>query len=172
MINKIIEISIDEVLAKYKEETYKSGENMSQFLFESTNKKDLNKDKQSRIFFVNLDNFVREQIKLAGLKNGVIICTSKHTTSSVYVNHFEVGVMNDLNESLRVEYPVNKKYEHNIWDNEYKNADAHLKAIHIGKGQSVLVKDGEMILGDFENLIYAEFDARPGKSFALLLMGE
>lgn len=165
---KIYDFNVDEIITFYKNEVFLGKiDNLSQYVYYSENKKDSEKQ-----YFVRLDNVVNEKIKECGIKNGLIVCNSKHTTSSVFVNHFEQGILFDVLDTLKTMYPPQKKYRHNIWDFEYKNADAHLKSISLGKGATVFVKDGEMILGDFENVIYAEFDHRPMKSFNLIIIGE
>ena len=171
MINEIYDFTIDEIMEEYIQSSRIEGTDERHLLFYSPNKKDKKDDGTHRQFFINLDNKVRELINKCGLKNGFVICSSKHTTSSVYVNHFEQGFLNDMLEFLREQYPVSKKYQHNIWDSEYKNGDAHLKAIHIGKSAIIIVKNGELVLGDFENIIYAEFDYRHGKSINVSLFG-
>ena len=172
MINRICDFNIDEIIEAYKKTSKIEGSDESELIYYSPNKKDKNADGSTRQFFVNLDNVVRDLVKKYNLKNGFVVCGSKHTTSSVYINHFEHGLMNDELEFLRTLYPLSKKYQHNIWDFEYKNADAHLKAIHLGKSATVIVQNGELVLGDFENIIYVEFDHRRGKAINISLFGE
>lgn len=169
----IQDFKIEDVISKYEKELRMDGiMDTSEVIYNSENKKDVSKDGRVRCFFVNLDNLVREIIKKNEIKSGFVVCSSKHTTSSVYVNHFEPGAMNDLLDLLRDLYPANKKYKHNEWDYEYKNGDAHLKAIQMGKSATVIISDGELVLGDFENIIYAEFDKRAGKSINIAVFGE
>ncbi len=130
-------------------------------------------DKNGRTVFVNLNALVSSLIKKDDIKTGYVICASDHTTSGVYVNHFETGVMDDLNKYLTKEHPFTpKKYLHNIWDHTFLNADAHLKAMDVGKSASVLIIDGKLQLGKFEDIVYAEFDYRPDKTFTVALFGE
>lgn len=167
MINVTKEFVADKLVENYEKQARADGLEIEQFVFRPGNKK-----VPHSTYFLNVDNCIREFIKENNMKNGVIVCSSRHTTSSVYVNHFERGLLVDLNNLLTETYPAKKKYEHNLWDDVYKNADAHLKAIYLGKSVTVMVIDGELVLGDFENIIYAEFDERPGKSFAVTLIGE
>ena len=169
----IKDFKIDDVISKYEKQLRMDGiTDTSEVIYYSENKKDISKDGRVRCFFVNLDNLVREIIEENGIKSGFVVCSSKHTTSSVYVNHFEQGVMNDMLDVLRELYPVNKKYKHNEWDYEYKNGDAHLKAVQMGKSATVIISDGLLVLGDFENIIYAEFDKREGKAINIAVFGE
>lgn len=129
-------------------------------------------DVKGRTVFVNLNALVNSLIKKDNIKMGYVVCASNHTTSGVYVNHFETGIMEDLNAYLNKEHPFTpSKYKHNIWDHTFVNADAHLKAMDVGKSATVLIIDGKLQLGKFEDIIYAEFDYRPDKTFTVALFG-
>ena len=128
--------------------------------------------KSQRLFFVNLNRFLTTFIQANGIKNGYLICCSDHTTASVFVNHFETGIMEDLTRYLTEEFPYHpERYKHNIWDTKDLNADAHLKAMTIGKSATVIIKDGSMLLGKYEDVIFAEYDRRDDKTFTVALFG-
>lgn len=130
-------------------------------------------DVKGRNLFVNLDPLVGSLIKKDNIRKGYVVCSSNHTTSGVYVNHFEMGIMDDLSKYLTKTYPFSPdKYKHNVWDHTFVNADAHLKAMNVGKSAMVLIIDGKLQLGKFEDIIYAEFDYRPDKTFTVALFGE
>jgi len=169
---KTIEKKVDDIIEEYRKEIYGNEKEMENLLYPVL-KEDIKAIGNARCFFVNLDNFVRKELTKCRISNGIIVLSSKHTTSCVYINHFEKGIMFDLSESLKKLYPnTPKKYQHNVWDCEFKNADAHLKAMSIGKNCMVVVKESELLLGDFQNIIYAEFDNRPGKSITITYIGD
>jgi len=62
-------------------------------------------DVKGRTVFVNLNALVNSLIKKDGIRTGYVVCASNHTTSGVYVNHFETGIMEDLNNYLNKEHP-------------------------------------------------------------------
>lgn len=129
-------------------------------------------DKPQRMFFVNLNVCLNGLIQSTGIKNGYLICCSDHTTASVYVNHFETGIMEDLTRYLCKEFPYQPdQYKHNIWDTKDLNADAHLKAMTLGKSALVIIKDGALVLGKYEDVIFAEYDRRDDKTFTVALFG-
>ncbi len=172
MIIKTYEFKIDDVVDGIKQDVaLKKYESASQFIYYSELKKDLLKN-GCKEYFVKLDDLVYQLVKENNIKEGVVFCNSKHTTSSIFINHFEAGILSDLLDYFKAVYPSQKKYRHNEWDFEFKNADAHLKSIELGKGATVIVKNRELILEDFENIIYAEFDYRPLKSFSITILGE
>jgi thiamine phosphate synthase YjbQ (UPF0047 family) len=42
----------------------------------------------------------------------------------------------------------------------------------MGKSATVIISEGDLVLGDFENIIYAVFDKRAGKSINIAVFGE
>ena len=127
----------------------------------------------NKSLYINLPALINNLIKENGIEHGFVICSSDHTTSSVYVNHFECGIMEDLHKHLCRQFPFSpNKYKHNIWDREFANGAAHMKAMMLGKSATVLISDGKLHLGKFEDVIYAEFDYRPDKTFVISLFSE
>lgn len=174
MIIKTYEVTIDEIIEKYRKEAYDNSADISNYVWNFDKKLKKNTgERNTKEYFVKLDDYVDRIIKENNFAEGMVICSSQHTTSGIFVNHFEEGLLYDLLTHLDYTYPSDKpnKYKHNIWDCEYKNAHAHLKAISLSKSATIIVKDGQLILGDFENIIYAEFDFRPQKSISITLIG-
>lgn len=172
-------IKVNEIVQKYEslarsdshdEETR---QNKLKYLLYYPPKKYADTDKKTqRLFFINLNGYLEAFIRVNNIKNGYLICSSDHTTASVYVNHFDPGIMEDLTRYLCKEFPYKpSNYKHNIWDSKDLNADAHLKAMTIGKSTTVIIKDGKLVLGKYEDVIFAEFDRRDDKTFTVALFG-
>ena len=175
----VYKFKISDVIETYerriRESSSKDSYSYTTAIYEPKSKKTAVKTQwgRNRTLFVNLNALVANLIKKDGIDTGYVICASNHTTSGVYVNHFEPGIMEDLNTYLEKEHPFTpKKYLHNIWDHKSINGDAHLKAMDVGKSTSVLIVDGKLQLGKFEDIIYAEFDYRPDKTFTISIYGD
>lgn len=176
MKNTIYRFTISDVIETYQKKIRESSgkEVYTTAVYEPSAKpyyrtsKDGTKVECNKCVYINLDPLINNIIAKHNMKNGFVVCSSDHTTSSVYVNHFELGLMDDLFNYLNKEYPfAPKNYKHNIWDNEYLNGAAHLKSMAMGKSATVLVINGKLHLGKFEDVIYAEFDYRGDKTFTL-----
>lgn len=124
--------------------------------------------------------FVREN----NVKNGVFTAQVLHTTCVLSVNELhEPMLVGDINNHLRDFVPKVKDYLHNSplrtanrCDDDYKcdrNADAHLKAFLVG-GPSVtlLVRDGQLMLGQWQRLGLVDFDGPRTRKLAFQVMGE
>lgn len=139
------------------------------------------KSNQSKEFFLNLDVLLNNLIKEQGINNGFLICSSDAPTASVYVNHFEQGAMTDLSKALKKRYSVNLKKKISLFKEskqagELQKDDVNLvaaaKATAIGRSALVLIIDGKLHLGKFDDVVYAEFDYQPKHSFTVALFAE
>lgn len=148
------------------------------FEIESNDKYVGKKKKQNKEFFLNLDVLLSNLIKEHNIANGFLICSSDAPTASVYVNHFEKGAMTDLSKALKKRHSKRllKKLRllKQAVDTQKTPAEilAAAKATAIGRSALVLIIDGKLHLGKFDDVVYAEFDYQPKHSFTVALFSE
>lgn len=95
-----------------------------------------------------------------------------HSTSSVYINDAEDGLIRDYDawlEKLAPHDPV-LQYHHNRTGED--NADAHMKRQIMGREVVVAITNGELDLGPWEQIFYGEFDGRRRKRVLVKIIGE
>ncbi len=196
MKSKYYRFQIDELIKTYKqkirEQKLKDDQDMDTankalyetvlFEIESGDKYlDSKKHSHNKEFFLNLDVLLSNLIKEHGIVNGFLLCSSDAPTASVYVNHFEQGAMTDLSKALKKRYSsglrtrlcFGKKAKQETADGaDSVNMAAAAKATAIGRSALVLIIDGKLHLGKFDDVVYAEFDYKPDHSFTVALFGE
>ena len=126
-------------------------------------------------FFLNLDVLLSNLIKEHNAVNGFLVCSSDSPTASVYVNHFEQGAMTDLSKALKKRYTGKRKlFGKTTAATAETDVDlaAAAKATAIGRSAMVLIIDGKLHLGKFDDVVYAEFDYKPDHSFTVALFCE
>ena len=122
--------------------------------------------------FVNITSQVRKVVKESEVSEGLCLVNSMHISSSVFINDDEAGLHNDFDkwlEQLAPHNPVNQ-YRHN--DTGEDNADAHLKRQIMGREVVVAITKGQLDLGPWEQIFYAEFDGRRRKRVLVKIIGE
>jgi len=88
------------------------------------------------------------------VKEGIVMVYCPHTTASITINeNADADVKHDLLLGLRCSYPDNKEFRHNEG-----NSACHLKSSAFGASETLIVKDGEMILGRWQSIFFCEFD--------------
>ena len=124
---------------------------------------------------INISEKVKETVHESGIKNGIALVFSKHTTTGVIINENEPGLEKDIPEFLR--RIVDKSGEYNHHHFFYKdgrmaiNAWAHLRSILVGLNVTVPVKEGEVLLGARENIYLLELDGPKERHFVVEVMG-
>lgn len=122
--------------------------------------------------YINITAKVEELVRRSGVRNGLCLVNAMHITASVYINDNESGLIQDYDdwlEKLAPHAPIDQ-YRHNRTGED--NGDAHLKRQIMGREVVVAVTDGELDLGPWEQVFYAEFDGRRRKRVLVKIIGE
>ena len=114
----------------------------------------------------------------SGVKNGVVIIASQHTTAAVVINEFESGFFQDLKIALQKLAPKELHYYHNDMHvrnappGEPKNGHSHILASLIGSSQTVPVVDGQLKLGTWQSIFLVELDFARYRRVIVTVIGE
>lgn len=131
--------------------------------------------------FHDVTEDVQALIKTSGLRNGIVVVYSQHTTCSVLVqedaddvNYWGtklllqdlVNVFEQIVPTCRTEgqylHPGVRHIEMAKSRNELPawslNTDAHLRSVILGRSQTIPIVDGGMQLGEFGRIYFADFD--------------
>jgi len=119
--------------------------------------------------FVNLTERVRAVVRASGVWDGLALVSSMHITAAVYVNDNESGLLHDIAAwADRLAPPGN--YAHHA--SGETNGDAHLKNLLLGHQVVLPVSDGDLDLGPWEQIFYAEFDGQRPKRVIVKVVGD
>lgn len=110
---------------------------------------------RTRTELIDITDRVRTAVKDSGIKDGICVITTPHTTCSMIINENERGLRADILDLLESLVPENKKYAHNSIDN---NAEAHLCAVLLGNSEMIPIEDGHLVLGTWQSIFFVELD--------------
>lgn len=131
--------------------------------------------------FHDVTSEVERALQQSGIRNGILLVYSQHTTCSVLVQEASddtdywgtellmqdlVGVMERLIPTCRTEgqyrHPGPKHIEAATERNELPswslNTDAHLRSVLLGRSQAIPIVDGVLTLGEFGRIYFADWD--------------
>jgi secondary thiamine-phosphate synthase enzyme len=131
--------------------------------------------------FFMLTDQVKEIIARSGVKEGICVVYSHHTTCSVmtqecsfdetytgleYLQQDLADVFEAIIPTCRREgqymHPGPKATEFAARHNESKpeslNTDAHLRSAFLGRSESIVIMDGKLDLGEFGHIYFVDFD--------------
>ncbi len=110
-------------------------------------------DKMYQLVDITYD--VEKAVRESGVRNGICLVFAPHATAAIVANEHESGLMQDILEKIREEFPRNGGWKHNRIDD---NAAAHLGSAFIGADRVFPVKDGRLIRGTWQNIFLVEMD--------------
>ena len=109
---------------------------------------------QQHAEFVNIDADVRRIVRASGIQQGVCHVFIPHTTAGITINeNADPDVVRDMLQCLERTVPWTGNYAH-----AEGNSAAHVKASMMGFCQTVLIDNGDLVLGTWQSLYFCEFD--------------
>lgn len=119
--------------------------------------------------YIRITGWVREVVHESGIAEGMALVSAMHITAGVYVNDAEEGLIGDIEEWLEKLAPRGNYRHHRTGET---NGDAHLKSMLVHHQVIVPVTTGDLDLGPWQQIYYAEFDGRRPKRVIVKVMGE
>jgi len=105
----------------------------------------------------NVTDQVRAAVKASGVRSGICFCVVPHTTAAITINSYvDPNTPRDIVDEIRRLVPTRTDFHH-IFDTP-SDAAAHIKASLIGNTETVLIEDGELVLGHSQGLLFFDFD--------------
>jgi len=120
--------------------------------------------------YINITSEVAKAVSESGVSEGFALVSAMHITASVYVNDDEQGLIQDIDEWLEKLAPMRPDYRHHQTGED--NGDAHLKNLLMHHQVLLPITSGELDLGPWQAVYYAEFDGRRKKRVIIKIIGE
>jgi secondary thiamine-phosphate synthase enzyme len=119
---------------------------------------------------VRITDQVASIVEKSQVKDGMALVSAMHITAGVYVNDWESGLIDDIQEWVEQLAPARPDYRHHQTGED--NADAHLKRTLVGHQVILPITRGALDLGPWEQVFYAEFDGQRRKRVIVKVMGQ
>ena len=113
-----------------------------------------------RIEFVDITEAVRDAMRRSGVRDGIGIVYCPHTTAAITINeNADPDVVHDMLLWLERTVPQRQAgFRHGEG-----NSDSHIKASLVGSSATVIVANGDLVLGTWQGVrSFAEFDGPCG----------
>lgn len=111
---------------------------------------------------------VAEVVRDSGVRDGMVVVQSLHTTAGLTINeNADPDVVHDLIEKLDREIPRRESY----YRHAEGNSDSHMKTSLFGPSLTVIVSDGELLLGTWQGIYLCEWDGPRERKVAVQPLG-
>lgn len=109
---------------------------------------------------IDITEKVKEVVVNANIKNGLCLIFCPGSTVGITALEAEPNLINDFKEFLEKLVPADKNYRHDETWGE-KNGFSHLRSALIKPFFVVPIENGELILGNWQQIVLVDFDSRP-----------
>ena len=117
---------------------------------------------------IDITDKIREIVRKSGIKGGICTIYVPHTTAAITINeNADPSVKKDILIELNKIVPWNDKYTH-----MEGNAAAHIKAAVIGSDRTVLIQNGDLVLGTWQGIFFCEFDGPRSRKVIVEIIGK
>lgn len=122
---------------------------------------------EKRQTMIDITEIIREDVRNSGIKEGIAIIYCPHTTAGITINeNADPDVVRDLIYGFEKVYPTSdKNYRH-----FEGNSHAHMKSSTMGASQTLIINDGKLILGCWQDVYFCEFDGPRKRNFYVKIM--
>ncbi|MDQ3868453.1 MAG: secondary thiamine-phosphate synthase enzyme YjbQ [Thermoproteota archaeon] len=121
---------------------------------------------------IDITGQTSKAVKESKLEDGIVTVFVPGSTAAITTIEYEPGLTQDFPRMLSRIAPKDIEYQHdNTWHDG--NGHSHVKASLIGPSLTIPFKDGNLMLGTWQQLVLLETDTRPReRKIILQIIGE
>lgn len=121
---------------------------------------------------IDITGKVQRVVDGSGLKGGTACVFVSGSTGAITTVEYEPGLLQDIPQALERLFPRGMRYEHHErWHDG--NGHSHVRASFLGPSLTVPFTNGQLMLGTWQQIVFAELDVRARKrEIVVQVMGE
>lgn len=109
-----------------------------------------------------ITGYIREDIQKSGVKDGIAVVFSPHTTAGLTINeNADPNVVRDMLYGFEKAFSTQADY----YRHAEGNSHAHMKTTLVGPSQTLIIHNGEILFGIWQDLYFCEFDGPRSRRF-------
>lgn len=110
---------------------------------------------------------VNDAVKKSGVKSGIAVVFCPHTTAAITINeNADDDVARDVIYASKRIFPKFAEFKH-----DEGNSDGHVKSSVFGASETLIIEDGKLVLGTWQDVYFAEFDPPRSRNFYIKIIG-
>src|SRR5438128_8784373 len=129
--------------------------------------------------FVDITEQLRQEVRQSGLRMGRIHLQSLHTTVGLAVNENEPLLLRDFQSLLERLAPSGAGYQHDDFARRFDialdepvNGHAHCRQLLLTGFATLLVEEGDLVLGQWQSVFAVELDGPRHRELAMQMDGD
>lgn len=116
--------------------------------------------------FYDITSMIKDAVAASGVKDGICVVYTPHTTAAITINeNADPDVVRDMILGLNKISPDRSEYRH-----MEGNSPAHIKSSIIGCSETLIINNGNLLLGTWQGVYFCEFDGPRTRKFYVKIM--
>jgi secondary thiamine-phosphate synthase enzyme len=104
--------------------------------------------------FVDITHEVRRYISEEGIKDGIVLIYTPHTTAGITINeNADPAVTADIETFIKKKIPHEPYFRH-----MEGNSPSHIMSSYFSASETLIISGGQMVLGTWQGIYFCEFD--------------
>src|SRR5215207_3131213 len=121
----------------------------------------------ARSEMIDVTSRVQKLVAKQNITDGYVIVYVPHTTAAVTINeNADPDVKSDMLAKLSAMIPKSESY----YEHGEGNSDSHVKTALVGNSATILIEQGQLVLGTWQGIYFCEFDGPRSREFHLKLV--
>ena len=133
--------------------------------------KEINLKTEASECLINITEEIQQAVGASDIKEGICVVFVPHTTAGITINSGmdELTLKDIITETHRL-VPTRVDFNHTF--DTPADAAGHIKSVLIGNSLSLIIKNGELVIGDSQSVMFFEFDGPRSRRVLLRILGE
>ena len=133
---------------------------------------EINIKTKGEVDIVDITGSIQSVVNKSKIKDGISCVFVPGSTGTITTIEYEPGLMKDLPRALQKIAPKGEHYDHHeTWNDD--NGHSHVRASLMGPGISIPIKNGKLLHGTWQQIVFVDFDTRPrNRNIIVQIVGE
>ena len=120
---------------------------------------------------VNITEKIQQAVYDSKIKEGICVVFIPHTTAGITINSaMDILTLKDIIAETHRLVPTRVDFNH-IYDTP-ADAAGHIKSVLIGNSFTLIVKNGELVIGGSQSVLFFEFDGPRTRHMSIRVMND
>lgn len=125
----------------------------------------------------NVTPQIEEILRNTSINNGQVVVFSRHTTTALAINEYEVRLLEDIKVYLNKLVPPSANYLHNdlhlrdVPPDEPINAHSHLMSMMLSTSEVIPIVEGKLALGTWQSVLFLDLDGPRKRNILIQILG-
>jgi len=133
---------------------------------------EINIQTNGEVDIIDITSDIQAEITTSKIQNGIVCVFVPGSTGTITTIEYEPGLMKDLPRALEKIAPKGIRYDHHeTWRDD--NGHSHVRASLMGPSTTFPIKNGKVVHGTWQQIVFVEFDTRPrDRRIVVQIVGE